>query len=438
MDVQITMDVRAQAAKLIANLLRNNGSLTTLLPTAAEAVVAKDRSLLQELCYGVCRWYPRLDKILAQLLDKPLRTKDSDIQALLAIGLYQIIFLRTPDHAALNTTVAAAQSLNKTWAKHLINAVLRQYLRQRESLEQALASDPVYRTAHPAWLLEMIAASWPDFADEIFANNNLAPPFTLRVNRQKISRANYQALLQQQGVTATPNSLSPDGLTLQRAVPVSNLPRFDDGFCSVQDEAPQLTAQLLRCESHHRILDACSAPGGKTAHLLETFPALRILALDVAKQRVQRTRTNLQRLQLQADLEIGDALIPSSWWDGQLFDRILLDAPCSATGIIRRQPDIKILRSPDSLAKLVDIQQQLLIALWPLLKPGGELLYATCSILPDENTQVVETFLCEQSDARHIAITENWGIAQQFGRQLLPQAQSHDGFYYARLRKGAG
>jgi 16S rRNA (cytosine967-C5)-methyltransferase len=429
------MDARTQAAKVLANILSQKGSLATLMPEASKLTDPKDKALLQEICFGVCRWFPRLEKILQQLLQKPLRGKDADIHALLLLGLYQLIYLRVPDHAALSATVESAQRLKKVWAKKLINGVLRQFLRQRESVEQSLENDPSFCTAHPEWLLALLRQAWPDRLDDIVVNNNLPPPFTFRVNTQQCSREEYCQRLQERDIEATPTIFSPVGITLTSPVPVDQLPGFDNGFVSVQDEAPQLAAELLRCQPQHRVLDACCAPGGKTTHLLEQYPNLSLVALDISEQRLQRTRQNLQRLNLHADLIIGDANEPSCWWDKQLFDRILLDAPCSATGILRRQPDIKILRSADSLTKLVNTQQQLLNALWPLLKPGGELLYATCSVLPEENNRVIERFTQDQFDARHQIIDAAWGLPLNFGRQLFPQQRGHDGFYYARLLK---
>ncbi len=430
------MDVRTQAAIVLGKLLRQQGSLATLLPEAVQAVPTKDKALLRELCYGVCRWYPRLELLIQQLVHKPLRAKDADIQALIALGLYQLMYLRVPDHAALSATVEAAQVLKKVWAKKFINGVLRQFLRERANLEQHLQSNPVFVSAHPSWLIEIIRDAYPENFAAIVNSNNHNPPFTLRVNTQKISRVEYLALLTENKTNANTTPISEFGVTIEHAVDVADLPGFSDGLVSVQDEAPQLCANLLNCQPNYRVLDACCAPGGKTAHLLELFPDLSLVALDISEQRLQRTRDNLQRLHLQADLKVGDASQPSSWWDGQAFDRILLDAPCSATGIIRRQPDIKILRTPESLTKLVDTQWRLLNALWPLLKRGGELLYATCSILPQENEDIIERFIREQPDAICLSINADWGISQHCGCQLLPHIDGHDGFYFARLQKG--
>lgn len=428
-------DVRLTAAKLLASIFRQQGSLSSLLPNASEQIDVRDRPLLQEICYGVCRWQPRLECYLDQLMQKPLRAKDSDIRALLLMGLYQIVYLRVPDHAALNATVETAQKLKKPWAKKLINGVLRGFIRQRDQLDERLQSKACFETAHPQWLIDEFRSAWPEYFQQIIEQNNCPPPFTLRVNQQQFSRDEYLAILQDQNISATATPFSTAGITLDQPMAVNQLPQFETGAVSVQDESPQLCADLLACEHGHRVLDACSAPGGKTAHLLERYPQIKLQAIDLSEQRLQRTHENLSRLNLEADLSQGDACDPSSWWNSEQFDRILVDAPCSATGIIRRQPDIKILRTPESIAKLVGIQKSMLNALWPLLKSGGEMLYATCSILPAENVEQVSQFLSAHDDVKPVPIDERWGIEQTVGRQCLPKHQGHDGFYFARLRK---
>lgn len=431
-------DVRAVAAQLLAKLLKQQGSLATVLPEFSQKVPTNDKALLQELCYGTCRWQPRLQCFIETLLEKPLRAKDTDIHALLLLGLYQLIFMRIPDHAVLDMTVSAAQRLKKPWAKKLINGVLRRFLREREELEQKLQTNPVFEFAHPNWLQKKIQSAWPNDWQAILQNSNASPPMTLRVNQHKVSRPDYLQTLKQHSIDATPTSFSGDGVQLAQAMPVDQLPGFSEGLVSVQDEAAQLSASLLldnHYESALTILDACSAPGGKTAHLLETNSDLDVLALDISERRLQKTRENLQRLGLQARCQEGDASQPTTWWDGNNVDRILIDAPCSATGIIRRQPDIKILRNDENLTKLINTQCDILDALWPLLKPGGVLLYATCSILPEENTLQVEQFLRRHHDANEILINADFGIEQTVGRQLLPQQTGHDGFYFARIQK---
>jgi len=430
------MKVRTAAAKLLADLLRQQGSLASLLPDYQSRVPERDAPLLQELTYGTCRWYPRLTAYLGQLLDKPLKPKDGDVQALLLLGLYQQLYTRIPDHAAIGATVESTRELKKPWAKGLVNGVLRRFQREREALDGALANDDRFITAHPNWLLKRLRHHWPEQAEAVVAANNGHPPLTLRVNPAYAAREDYLAQLREQDIKASLTPFSPVGITLQTPCQVTALPGFEIGGVSVQDEAAQLSADLLELAPGQRVLDACSAPGGKTGHILETEPDLsEVVALDSDARRLNRVQDNLDRLQKQATLRCGDASQPDDWWDGTAFDRILLDAPCSATGIIRRQPDIKVLRSAADIDRLSALQGRLLNALWSTLKPGGVLVYATCSILPEENTRVVEAFVQQHPDAQCDTLEVDWGFAQPCGRQLLPQDNGHDGFYYARLRK---
>jgi 16S rRNA (cytosine967-C5)-methyltransferase len=433
----MALTARTAAAQVIGQILRQQGSLSSLLPATQTKVPETERAFLQELCFGTLRWQPQLDAYLQRLLDKPLRAKDSDIQALLLLGLYQLNHLRVPDHAAISETVEAARPLKKPWATKLINGVLRRFQREHEDLDRQLQDDPVFTSSHPAWLLKLLQRAWPDQINQIIAANNAHPPFTLRLNTRQESRDSYLTRLADIAIAAQPTPFSPVGFTLETACDPRQLPLFDAGMISVQDEAAQLSASLLQLEPGQRVLDACCAPGGKTGHILESADNLQVVALDSDERRLGRVRENLARLKVSAQILCGDASQPGDWWDGLLFDRILLDAPCSATGIIRRHPDIKVLRSAADITKLAQLQGTLLDNLWPLLKPGGILLYATCSVMPAENTQVVEAFLMRQPDAVCDLLDEPWGIAQPCGRQLLPGTGRHDGFYYARLRKPA-
>ena len=429
---QKTRSVRAQAAKTIAQVLLRQASLAGLMTPALEQVPEQDQNLLQELCFGTCRWQPKLQAIVSRMLEKPLKEKDADVHALLLLGLYQLDYMRIPDHAALSATVEACKELKKNWASKLINALLRRYLSEKNQLSDQLKSSPSYITAHPNWLRKQIENNWPQQATDIFAANNDHPPFTLRINTHL--RQRQDVLTQLANSRAT--SFSPFGITLEKATDVINIAGFTEGIISVQDEAAQLAPLLLKAEPGQRVLDACAAPGGKTGHIREVTPELKeIVAIDLEARRLERVKENLLRLQQSATLICGDAGNTADWWDGQLFDRILLDAPCSATGVIRRHPDIKILRKATDIKQLANIQLQLLINLWPLLKPGGRMLYATCSVLPQENTHVIEQFLTAHDDAQHEIIDAVWGIQQTCGRQLLPQINGHDGFYYASLIK---
>lgn len=427
------LDCRAAAALCIAEV-SNGASLSQQIPRYEVQVKERDQALFRQLCYGVLRSYPRLAAIVAQLLSKPLKQKDADIFCLMLVGIYQLSEMRVPDHAAVSTTVAATRPLKKTWAKGLTNAVLRQWQRRHAELLNNLTE--AQQQAHPQWLHQAIADAWPEHALDIEKANNAHPPMCLRINQQQLDRATYLQQLQAAELAADNCDYAAEGIRLQEPVNVDKLPGFNDGYVSVQDEAPQLAALLLDAQAKHRVLDACAAPGGKTCHLLESQPDLQeLLALDIDEQRLQRVAENLARLQLQAALVVGDAAQTDEWWDGQFFDRILLDAPCSATGVIRRNPDIKLHRTANDIAKLAALQWQIINALWPTLKPGGRMLYATCSILPAENEQIIRRFCESQDDAEHIAIAAPWGLARDYGRQLFPQVHGHDGFYYALIEK---
>ncbi len=428
--------LRVVAAQTLAQVLQQQASLAGLMAPAQEKLPAQDQALLQELCFGTLRWQPKLQSILGRLLDKPLKEKDQDIQALLLLGLYQLLYTRIPDHAALSATVAAAKALKKTSFQKLINGVLRNFLRQKDSLTVELEKSPAYITAHPNWLRKRIERFWPNHAEQIFEANNRHPPFTLRVDLQQQSREIFLAQLGDAKIDASPTIYSRFGVTLAQAIPVEKIPGFAEGKVSVQDEAAQLAADLLDLQPNQRVLDACAAPGGKTGHILEAQPKLaEVTALDLEERRLVRVKENLARLGKKAKIICADAADLSSWWDGKTFDRILLDAPCSATGVIRRHPDIKLLRKAGDIAKLAQLQLSLLEALWKALAPGGRLVYATCSVLPVENTDVIERFLQQQHDAKHLPIDATWGIEQTCGRQLFPQINGHDGFYYACLVK---
>ncbi len=366
-------------------VLQDGHSLTTALESALQSVEsAKDRAFVQALCYGVCRTYHRLDFILNELLEKPL--KDQAVKALALVGLYQLKYMRVKPHAAVSETVLAASK--KPWAKALINALLRGYLREQESLEQKADNLKEAAVSHPYWLIKQIEQDWPEQAQQILLENNQQPPMALRVNLARINRDHYLQLLSDQGIVAVPVSLCPSAVILNKPVTVDLLPGFAEGLVSVQDTAAQLAAGLLGVQSGHRVLDVCAAPGGKAAHILESRPQLKeLVAVDVDASRMQRVSDNLQRLKLPATLIVGDAAKPKEWWDGQLFDRILLDAPCSALGVIRRHPDIKLLRRTEDIQQLQSLQKDILHAVWPLLTPGGIMLYATCSVLKQENEQ---------------------------------------------------
>ncbi|WP_433861036.1 16S rRNA (cytosine(967)-C(5))-methyltransferase RsmB [Pseudomonas thivervalensis] len=430
------MNPRLAAAKALAAVLSGKASLNSSLPTQLDKVEDRDRGFTQDLAFGTARWQPRLSALAAKLLQKPFKAADADVEALLLVGLYQLLYTRVPAHAAIGETVGCADKLKKPWAKALLNAVLRRAQRESETLLAELEHDPVVRTAHPRWLQKSLKAFWPEQWEAICAANNAHPPMILRVNRRHQSRDGYLALLGEAGIPAIPCQYSRDGIVLETPGDVRALPGFAEGWISVQDEAAQLAADLLELAPGQRVLDACCAPGGKTCHILEAEPKLAgVVAVDLEAKRLVRVKENLERLGLEAQLIAADGRDTATWWDGNPFQRILLDAPCSATGVIRRHPDIKLTRQPDDIAALAVLQGELLDALWSTLEVGGMLLYATCSTLPTENTEVIEAFLARTPGARELDIATQAGLKQPHGRQLLAQEGGHDGFYYAKLIK---
>ncbi|EJM84863.1 MULTISPECIES: 16S rRNA (cytosine(967)-C(5))-methyltransferase RsmB [Pseudomonas] len=430
------MNPRLAAAKALAAVLNGKASLNSSLPTQMDKVEDRDRGFTQDLAFGTARWQPRLSALAAKLLQKPFKAADADVEALLLVGLYQLLYTRVPAHAAIGETVGCADKLKKPWAKALLNAVLRRAQRESEALLAELEHDPVVRTAHPRWLQKSLKAFWPEQWEAICAANNAHPPMILRVNRRHHTRDAYLGLLTEAGIAATACVYSRDGIILDAAADVRSLPGFAEGWISVQDEAAQLAADLLDLAPGQRVLDACCAPGGKTCHILEAEPALAgVVAVDLEAKRLVRVRENLARLGLSAELIAADGRDTATWWDGKPFQRILLDAPCSATGVIRRHPDIKLTRQPDDIAALAVLQGELLDAMWITLEVGGILLYATCSTLPTENTEVIEAFLARTPGARELDLATTAGIKQPHGRQLLAQEGGHDGFYYAKLIK---
>lgn len=429
-------NVRVVAAQTLGRVLREGRSLRAVLPPVLPSLTPPDQRLLQELCYGTLRWYPRLQRLLDRLLTRPLKSGEQELQALLLISLYQFLYLRVPEYAAVSEAVAATRRLDKPWAAGLVNAVLRCLQRSQTALLQELAQDDVFSTAHPAWLLEQFRFDWRQDWRAVVDANNARPPLGLRVNLARTTRAACLQRLREAGAEANTAAFSPGGIVLTQPREVAELPGFQEGLVSVQDPAAQLAAGLLELRPGQRVLDACAAPGGKTCQLLETEPRLgQLLALDVDAERLRRVEENLQRLGLQASTVVGDVACPEAWWDGAPYDRILLDAPCSGAGVIRRHPDIKVLRRAADVAALASRQRVMLARLWPLLAPGGVLIYATCSILKQENVQVVEDFLADHADARERPILAAWGRAESVGRQILPGEHDMDGFYYARLEK---
>jgi 16S rRNA (cytosine967-C5)-methyltransferase len=430
------MNLRNIAAQILLRVLKDGQSLTVALESLLSNVEDnKQRAFVQAICYGVCRQYYRLDFLVEQLVSKPLRNKDMDIKVLLLIGLYQLQYMRVKPHAAVSETVAAEKK--KSWAKALINGVLRQYLREQDALEQLADDNQQARLSHPDWMIRLIENSWPQTAEQILRENNQPAPMVLRVNLRQGTRADYLNCLVEHGIAAQAVNCCDTAILLDQAMAVELLPGFNDGKVSVQDSAAQLAVRLLDVQAGHKVLDMCAAPGGKTAAILERQPAVKsMLAIDIDEVRLLRVKENLERLKLQAETQVADASTAGDWSEPEAFDRILLDAPCSALGVIRRHPDIKLLRRESDIEALQYLQNKILNVAWDLLVPGGILLYATCSVLKQENEWQIESFLKQHSDAVEIKIEAEWGLSRPFGRQIVTGDGQMDGFYYARLCKG--
>jgi 16S rRNA (cytosine967-C5)-methyltransferase len=428
------INVRGLAALAIAPLLEEKGSLKQSLADSLHQCDEKDKSLLRQICFGTARNYPKLKLIADALLERPIRKSDTHIQALLLVGLYQLLEMRIPAHAAISETVEAAHQLDAQRATGLLNAILRRFDREKDQIIETLYDEPVFLFNHPNWFIEKLKHNWPHFWQEILVQNNQQAPMTIRVNQRNVSRETYMSTLSDMDIAATPCTYSEHGITLASPIDVSNLPGFDKGDISVQDEAAQLSASLLAPQDGEHILDACAAPGGKLCHLLESTKDITVDALEISAKRADRIHENLERLSLTARLIIGDAST-QDWWDSVIYDKILVDAPCSATGVIRRNPDIKILRKAEEIVAISNLQLSILNNMWGMLKKGGTLVYATCSIFPQENERLIERFLKQNEDAIHHPINANWGVERPYGRQLFPQPNGHDGFFYATLQK---
>ena len=484
--------VRRVAVDVLVSLQKQQGSLATLLPPALERVPEGDRALLQELCYGVCRWFFRLQSVVAGHLEKPLRNKDADVHTLLLIGVYQLDYMRIAQHAAINLSVEAAQQLNKPWARGLVNGVLRSHQRvldkselyepevpagekQRAWLDsESSRNDSEYyvteesQYAHPAWMIDQIKTDWPEAWQSLLDAGNQRPPMVLRVNQSQNSTEEYRGLMDDAGIEYQLVDGVTGALQLEQSRAVQALPGFDAGRVSVQDGSAQLACQLLLPElqaatGQSTILDACAAPGGKTCHLLESSAAA-VVAMDISESRLQRVAENLQRIGFEfsfvhagdgggqssanrVSLLVADAAEAhkSVITDGRSrdYDIVLVDAPCSGSGVIRRQPDIKLLRKPGDLPELAEQQLKMVDSLWSLVKPGGKLLYVTCSIFKQENVEVMKQFLANQQDATEVDLRQrslgllgsNQPGTGNPGAQLLTGVNGMDGFYFCLLNK---
>ena len=421
--------VRALAARINARVVSRGESLDQAL-VATPMDDPRDAALLRAISYGVLRWHERIQWQVEQLLKRPLSRRDVELAGLLRVGLFQLQWMRIPEHAAVGATVAAAAMIGVERAKGLVNAVLRRFLREHEALDSRMQTVREALVSHPRWLIDLLEADWPDQAEAMLAANNVAPPMWLRVNRLRGSTAEYLQRLEAAGIEADAATDLASAIMLAEPQPTATLPGFAEGLVSVQDAGAQLAAGLLDPRPGQRVLDACAAPGGKTAHLLETCPDLgELVALDRDRERLATLESAIARLGLEATVVHADAAQTSVWWDGEPFDRILLDAPCSALGVIRRHPDIKVLRRPEDIPAMATRQARLLSALWPLLAPGGKLLYVTCTVARRENQAQIEDFLAATADA----VPDPAAIGVP--RQIRPGEANMDGFYYACLHK---
>ncbi|WP_099610091.1 16S rRNA (cytosine(967)-C(5))-methyltransferase RsmB [Vibrio fujianensis] len=426
------MNVRAAAANVLFQVVDKGHSLSHALPAAQKTIRPRDYALLQEICYGALRYLPRLESIANELMDNPLKGKKRVFHHLILVGIYQLSFMRIPSHAAVAETVEGTKTLRGPNLSGLINAVLRNYLRDQEALDVIAVSHHAGKYGHPSWLLKRLQEAYPQQWEQIIEANNHKAPMWLRVNRQYHTRDEYLTLLNNENIQCSAHPQAADAIKLASPCDVSLLPGFDKGWVSVQDAAAQLAVDYLQPQDGELILDCCAAPGGKTAHILEHTQETEVVAIDNDPKRLERVYDNLERLQLRADVICGDARYPEEWWQGEQFDRILLDAPCSATGVIRRHPDIKWLRRDNDIEALAQLQSEILDAMWKQLKVGGTMVYATCSIAPQENSEQIKAFLARTSHALLVGSDIN-----QPGRQILPGEEDMDGFYYAVLHKQA-
>lgn len=426
---QSHLNLRAQVIRTLL-AVQQGQSLASILPLHLTKVAERDRALYHELVLGTLRQWYGLKSITLPLLVKPLNNET--VETCLYVGLYQILCTRIADHAAISETVTATKQLGFQALSGVVNAILRRVSRETSVFEQAL------QAAHglPSWLFKRLKKDWPEQLEQLTQDLKQTAPLTLRVNQRKISREAYLNKLLGAGIQARPGERSDVAIILEQAVQIPELPGFDAGWFSVQDEHAQLCAQLLPDLNGKVVIDACAAPGGKTAHILEKFSPSTLVALDQDPKRLLRVTENLERLQLtdtqQVEILAADA---TRWTATEPVDCIVLDAPCSAIGVMRRHPDIRLLRQSADIQQTVELQQQILEQMWSQLKVGGTLLYITCSILKAENEQQMQQFFAQHADAKEIKIVTDYGVEQQYGRQLLPEAGRGDGFYYCRIEK---
>ena len=401
---------------------------------------SSQRAAVRAIALGSLRWYLRLAPAIDRLLSHPQGVAN-DIRALLLVSAHQIEYSRNAPQATAHAAVDATRLLRQGRASGLVNAVMRRFVAEKATLLGQVDRKLAGRTAHPQWLVKLLEQAWPDSHEGILEANNEHPPLVLRVDLSRTSRNAYIEKLVAVDIPASPVEWSPAAVRLDRPIAVAQLPGFQEGVVSVQDAGAQLAARLLDAQPHMRVLDACAAPGGKTGHLLEHTPDLELVAVDVDADRVARIRENLERLGRSAQIETADIREPGTLGSGRPFERILVDAPCSSTGVIRRHPDIKLLRRPTDIVSFAAVQQQILQSAFNLLAPGGRLVYCTCSVLPPENEDAIARLLAAEPSARVAAMPPAAALApgaldRKIGIQLIPGSQAGtDGFYYACIEK---
>lgn len=425
------LNLRAQVIRTLL-AVQQGQSLASILPVHLSKVAERDRALFHELVLGTLRQWYALKSITLPLLVKPLNNET--VETCLYVGLYQVLCTRVPSHAAISETVTAAKQLGYEALSGVVNAILRRVSRETSEFQTALAQ------AHglPSWLYKHLKKDWPEQLEQLTNTLKQTAPLTLRVNTRQISRDDYLEILQEQEIAAEACTVSAVGIVMLQNVHIPDLPGFDEGVFSVQDEHAQLCAMLLPNLDGKVVVDACAAPGGKTAHLLEKFQPKKLIALDQDAKRLLRVSENLERLQLNQEAQVEILAADATTWNAsEAVDCIVLDAPCSAIGVLRRHPDIRLLRQSSDIQQTVALQQQILQQMWQQLKVGGTLLYITCSVLKAENEQQMQQFFAEHQNAKEVKIDANWGITQLYGRQLLPKEGRGDGFYYCRIEKTA-
>ncbi|MCX7120357.1 MAG: 16S rRNA (cytosine(967)-C(5))-methyltransferase RsmB [Gammaproteobacteria bacterium] len=436
-------NTRAISAEIIEQVCYQHISLSEAFLIPELKPKDDDRAFVKEICFGTLRYWIQLQAILKELLETPLKKEDKDIECLLCVGLYQLIYMHVPHYALVNETVTATRILKKSWASGLVNKILRMAISaqspERQRAESVITKSITAQYSHPNWIIDKIKSAWPTHWENILNANNQKAPLFLRVNQTKIPFKEYLKILNDHKINHTCVTGLSHGIQLENPMPVENIPGFKNGLFSVQDASGQKVVAYCDIHPEHHVLDACAAPGSKTTHILETCPSVKkLIALDLHKKRLSKVAENIKRLQLPTEnvqLIAANACDVNDWWDGELFDRILLDAPCSASGVIRRHPDIKLLRKKTDIKNLAEQQLKMLETLWPLLKKSGKLIYSTCSIFPDENENVIAKFLSSHPDANTSPINNPWGENLKYGQQVITGTQNRDGFYYCVIQK---